>query len=94
VAAAAILAPVRPDVPTVPAGSTSGRAILPATFTVTSILWSRERQLALVDGVIRHVGDTVDGARIIEIQQDAVLVSDRAGRLRRASLVRPGNPES
>ncbi len=64
--------------------------VRPATFTVTSILWSAERQFAVVDGQVLGVGDTVDGARIVEIQPDAVLARDRAGRLRRAPLSRPG----
>jgi hypothetical protein len=60
-----------------------------ASFSVTSILWSPGRQLAVVDGRILGLGDMVDGARIVEIQEDAVFTRDRAGRLRRALLSRP-----
>ncbi len=63
-----------------------------AAFTVSSILWSEGRQLAIVDGQIFGVGDVIDGARIVEIQPDAVLARDRAGRLRRAQLSPQGPP--
>ncbi|HSL20720.1 MAG TPA: hypothetical protein VK886_04235 [Vicinamibacterales bacterium] len=69
-------------------------SVLPASFTVASILWSPDRQLAFIGGRIVAVGDIVDGARVVEIRQDSVLVRDAQGRLRRAVLAGPLDPGS
>lgn len=58
----------------------------PLSVPVSSILWSADRQFAVVGGRILEVGDTIDGARIVEIRADALIVRDAAGRLRRAAL--------
>ena len=63
------------------------------SLPLTSILWSPERKLVVADGRTLEVGDTILGMRIVAIEQDSVVVRDRAGRLRRAGLRRPG-PET
>lgn len=61
----------------------------PVALALSSILWSAERQLVIVEGEVLGVGDTIAGMRIVEIRQDSVILRDRAGRLRRAALGRP-----
>jgi hypothetical protein len=59
---------------------------LPIEATLGTILYSADRQLAIVDGRIVQVGDDVRGARVIDITPDAVLFRDVQGRLRRLTL--------
>jgi hypothetical protein len=76
---------------TAPRALRTGAIHRDAGFTVTSILWSADRQLAVIGGRILSVGDVVEGTRIVEIQPAGVIVRDRAGVLRRAELGRtPG----
>jgi hypothetical protein len=57
-----------------------------APLEVTSILWSADRKLAIVNGRILGVGDTIQGFEVVEVRQDAIIVRNRAGRLLRAAL--------
>jgi hypothetical protein len=65
----------------------------PADVVVSSILWSSDRKLAIVNSRIVGAGDSVGRHTVVEIQSDAVVFRDRAGRLHRAGL-RQGLPES
>ncbi|MGE5813601.1 MAG: general secretion pathway protein GspB [Acidobacteriota bacterium] len=58
----------------------------PVPLSVSSILYSPDRRLAIMEGQVLGVGDTVAGMTIVEIQPSAVILRDRAGRLRRAQL--------
>lgn len=58
----------------------------PVSLSLSSILYSRERRLAIIEGQVLGVGDTVAGMKIVEIQPNGVILRDRAGRLRRAEL--------
>jgi hypothetical protein len=51
-----------------------------------TILYSSERQLAIVDGHILGLGDEVRGAKVVEIEPTSVLLRDAGGRLRRLTL--------
>lgn len=57
-----------------------------ASLDVTSILWSADRKLAIVNGRILGVGDTIQGFEVVEVRQDAIIVRNSAGRLLRAAL--------
>jgi hypothetical protein len=69
--------------------STPSNAPAPVSLSLTSILWSADRRLAIVEGQVLGVGDSIAGMKIVEIQPDRVILRDRAGRLRRAELRRP-----
>lgn len=70
-------------------GANSTTEPAPISLSLSSILWSAQRQLVIVEGQVLGVGDTIAGMKIVEIQPDAVILRDRAGRLRRAELRRP-----
>jgi hypothetical protein len=57
-----------------------------APLEVTSILWSSDRKLAIINGRIVGAGDTVDGFEVVEVRQEAVIVRNTAGRRFRAVL--------
>ena len=75
--------PRRPE--PVPATRPSRPAETPLAFDANlgTILFGSERRLAIVDGRIVGEGDEVRGARVVEISQNAVLLRDAQGRLRR-----------
>ena len=52
---------------------------LPA-MTLSGIVWDPESALAMIDGVALHVGDTIKGARIVEIGIDRVALMYKAKR--------------
>ena len=54
---------------------------------VNSILYSDERQLAIVDHKILRVGDRVSNGKIVEIERDAIVID--AGRTRRRIAMKP-----
>ena len=56
---------------------------------VSSILFSRDRRVAIVDGRVVRPGDRVRAGVIRSIEPDAVVVADPAGRERRIALERP-----
>jgi hypothetical protein len=55
----------------------------PFAAVLESILFSPDRQLAIVDGRVVGRGDDVRGATVVEITAGAVIVRDLQGRLRR-----------
>jgi hypothetical protein len=92
-ASAAITVPEGPAQPPVrrarvdpPATQRSLDRLPPFPVPVSSIMWSADRQFAVVEGRILGVGDSIRGARIVEIRADALIVRDASGRLRRAGL--------
>jgi MSHA biogenesis protein MshK len=64
-----------------------------APLIVTSILVSSGRKIAVIDGRSVKVGDSIGGARILEIAPDTVVVRTRTGtaelRLALPSVKRP-----
>ena len=58
----------------------------PFDAALDTILYSSDRKLAIIDGRIVQVGDTVRGARIVDINQTAVLLRDGRGQLRQLAL--------
>ena len=58
---------------------------LPFEAALSSILFSPDRQLAIIDGRVVGRGDAVRDATVIEISAGAVLLRDSQGRLRRLS---------
>jgi hypothetical protein len=56
---------------------------------VHSILFSPQRRVALVDGRIVRAGDYLDSARVVAVEQDAVVILTSAGVVRRLALVQP-----
>jgi hypothetical protein len=65
--------------------------VLPFEAVLTSILFSRDRQLAIVDGRVVGRGDDVRGAIVIDVSPTMVLLRDAQGRLRRLSSSSSGN---
>jgi len=51
-----------------------------------TILYSPDRKLAIVNNRIVGLGDTVNGARIVDITPGTVLLRDPQGRLRSLTL--------
>jgi hypothetical protein len=60
----------------------------PLDAVVGGILFSADRQLAIVDGRVVGRGDEVRGATVVEISARAVFVRDGQGRLRRLASSR------
>ena len=67
-------------------GHAGDEAALPFDAALETILYGRDRTLAIVDGRIVEPGDELRGARVIEITASAVLLRDAQGRLRKLSL--------
>jgi hypothetical protein len=78
-------APTVPPVNRVPAARPAPPPEVPLPFeaSLATILFGPERRLAIVDGRIVGEGDEIRGARVVEITQNAVLLRDAQGRLRR-----------
>ena len=54
---------------------------------LTAILIADDRQVAVIDGSVVNVGDTLpDGARITAIRSDRVSIIERGGRMRAITL--------
>jgi len=64
----------------------AAEAPLPFDGALETILYGRDRTLAIIDGRIIEPGDEVRGARVVEITASAVLLRDSQGRLRKLSL--------
>src|SRR6185503_11233894 len=62
---------------------------LPFEAVLQTVLYSPDRQLAIVDGRIIAIGDSVKGAQVVEITSTGVLLRDEQGRLRRLALGAP-----
>ena len=58
---------------------------LPFEAVLTGILFSPDRQLAIIDGRVVGRGDDVRGAIVVDVTATAVLLRDSQGRLRRLS---------
>ena len=56
---------------------------------VDSILIDQDRRLALIDGAIVGVGDTVAGRVVVEIERNAVVLREPSGRIVRVRLRAP-----
>jgi len=56
---------------------------------VDSILIDQDRRLALIDGAIVGIGDTVGGRVVVQIDRDAVVLSEPSGRIVRVRLRAP-----
>ena len=69
--------------PPPPARPRPPEVALPFDASLQTILFGPERRLAIVDGRIVGEGDEIKGARVVEITQNAVLLRDGQGRLRR-----------
>lgn len=72
-----------PPKPPPPARPRPPEVALPFDASLQTILFGPERRLAIVDGRIVGEGDEIKGARVVEITQNAVLLRDGQGRLRR-----------
>jgi hypothetical protein len=64
----------------------AAQAPLPYDGVLGSILYSPDRQLAIVDGRIVQAGDEVNGARVVGITPTNVMLRDERGRLRQLGL--------
>jgi hypothetical protein len=64
-------------------GPGTAAATIPVLDT---ILYSPDRKLAMIDGRIVQIGDTVAGAHVVDIMPTAVLLRDREGRPERLTL--------
>ena len=47
-------------------------------FTLSGILWDASAPIAIINGQMVHVGEELDGYRIVSIAQDRVFISDGA----------------
>lgn len=56
---------------------------------VDSILIDQDRRLALIDGAIVGVGDTIGGRVVVQIDRDTVILSEPSGRIVRVRLRAP-----
>ena len=45
-------------------------------MTLSGILWDAQQPMAILNGQIVHVGETVEGYRVLEIAKDHVTVTD------------------
>ncbi len=45
-------------------------------LSLSGILWSVKAPMAIINGQMAHVGDELEGYRVLEIRQDRVAVSD------------------
>jgi len=71
--------------------SEATRPILAPDPAVRSILFSSTRRLAIVDGRIVGVGDTVGALTVTAIEQDAVVFTTSSGERRRVSVHAPSS---
>jgi hypothetical protein len=55
---------------------------MPFDAMLQMILYASDRRLAMVDGRIVAIGDSVKGARVVDITPSTVLLLDAQGRLR------------
>ena len=75
-------APPQPPPPPQPRPASDA---LPFDAALSSILFSADRQLAIIDGRVVGRGDAVRDATVVEISAGVVLLRDSQGRLRRLS---------
>ena len=75
-----------------PSTLTPGGRLVPlkdALPKVDSILIDQDRRLALIDGAIVGIGDTVAGRVVVQIERDAVVLREPSGRVVRVRLRAP-----
>ncbi len=92
--------PTRPDRSAQKHGSGQAREEQPPpSWELSSVIRSPRRELAVINGRIRQVGDIVDGAKILEIKPDAVILRYRGNRRlirlfsQETGLTRTGNEQ-
>jgi len=68
-----------------PRATVDDQSALPFEAVLTGILFSPDRQLAIIDGRIVGRGDDVRGAIVVDVTPTIVLLRDPQGRLRRLS---------
>jgi hypothetical protein len=49
-------------------------------FFLTGIMWDPKNPVAIVNGEIMHIGDTVNGKKILEIHKDCVIFGEGEAR--------------
>jgi hypothetical protein len=72
----------------------AGPALAPALPTVRTILYSATRRLAIVDGRIVGVGDTVGGYSVADIEKGAVVFAAPSGERLRVPVHAAGPVET
>lgn len=45
-------------------------------LTLSGILWDQAQPVAIINGEMRHIGDSFEGYHVTEIQQDRVVLTD------------------
>lgn len=65
--------------------STQRETRAPAAVTLpnmwlSGIIWDPENPIVMIDGLDLHVGDSVQGARVVEIRMDSVVLSYKSKR--------------
>jgi hypothetical protein len=84
-------APVRDPMRPFGGGAATGAAVAAKPrFALTAVLIAPTRRVAIVNGKPYVQGETVDGAEIVAIEQDAVRLREHGTQLL-ISLGRPGN---
>jgi len=88
--------PMRPYVPTSP---TAGAQRTSRPFTLTGVLISATRRVAVINGALYGEGDTIDGARVVSIEPNSVQLRRGTQNFalqlqRRAAISRTNNGES
>lgn len=76
--------------PAIEETATATPPVAAADPEIASILHSPDRRLALIDGRIIRVGDTVDGSKVVDILPNAVVLESAARGRRTLALKRPG----
>lgn len=66
----------------------SARAEKKASFRVTSVLWSDERRVAIINGKAVSEGDEISGAKVVKIEKHQVRINQN-GVLVNVKLRRP-----
>lgn len=78
--------PAGRSVPRAPRAAQAADDTAPFQVSLETILSGPDRALAIINGRIVQAGDTVRGARVVEITASAVLLRESQGRLRRLVL--------
>lgn len=71
--------PTRPT----PLGGERRAAPAQQTWTLNSTLVAEDRRIAIINGHAVGVGDTVSGARVVRVEQEAVWLEYQGNRFRR-----------
>jgi hypothetical protein len=49
-------------------------------FSLSGIVWDPKNPVAIINGEVMHVGDSVDGKKILEIKKDRVILGEGEAR--------------